>query len=160
MSMSTQQLRAEVAQLTRQVETLRRPTSYSEKDAISTAHVRADAVAQLFGERASQHLPGESPMRYRARLLNRFKQYSPRFQDELFDFYGDAAMTTAEEVIFADASKAALGDLNNGKLVPVQERDAAGRLVTKFAGDPMSWMQAFMSNGRRGYISNPRFSER
>jgi hypothetical protein len=149
------QLRAQIAELTRKVETLRRPTSYDERDALASAQVRADGVAQLFGTKASPPLTGESPMRYRARLLNRFKQHSPRFKDEHFDYYSDASMSVAEDVIYADATKAAKGDLNNGGLVPVQSRDEAGRLVTRFAGDPLAWMSAFMTTGHRGYINRP-----
>jgi hypothetical protein len=157
MSIETEneQLRAQLAELRRKVDTLRRPVSYDERDAIAAAQVRADAVAQLFGTRAAPPLTGESPMRYRARLLNRFKAHSPRFKDEHFDYYSDASMSVAEDIVFADASKAARGDLNNGGLVPVESRDAAGRLITKFAGDPLSWMSAFMSNGARGFINRP-----
>jgi hypothetical protein len=157
MSIETEneQLRAQLAELKRKVDTLRRPASYAEKDAIAAAQLRADSIAQLFGTRAAPPLTGENPMRYRARLLNRFKQHSPRFQDEHFDHYSEAAMGVAEDVIFADASRAARGDLNNGGLVPVESRDAAGRLITKFAGDPLSWMTAFMGNGARGFINRP-----
>lgn len=148
-------LRVQLAELKRMVGAIRQPPSHEESDAKASAYARADAVSQLFGTKATPPLTGESPLRYRARLLNRFKKYSPRFKNEIFDYYGDAAMTTAEEVIFADAARAARGDLDNGKLVPVVERDAAGRLITKFAGDPLSWMTTFMTGGRRGHINRP-----
>ena len=121
MSIETEnaQMRAQIAELQRVVGAIRQPPSYAEADIKGAAQLRADAVAQLFGVKASPPLPTESALAYRGRLLNWFKQHSPRFKDEYFSNYSNASMAVAEDIIYADAAKAAKGDLNDGKLVPV-----------------------------------------
>jgi colicin import membrane protein len=109
----------------------------------------------LFGDKASAPLPTESSLAYRKRLVHRFKQHSPRFANERLDQpLSDASMRAVEDVIYADAAGAAKEN-SWGKLVPVEERDAAGRLITRFMGDPDVWMNAFKGVGCRTAIIAP-----
>jgi hypothetical protein len=146
-------LRAELAELQRRVGAIRQPPSHEEANAKSAAFARADSVARLFGDKASAPLPTESAMAYRKRLVHRFKHHSPRFANESFDQpLSDASMGLVEDIIYSDAAGVAK-DTSDGKLVSIQERDVAGRLITKYMGDPFAWMQAYMGTGHRGYIN-------
>jgi hypothetical protein len=152
------ELRAQIAELTKVVRTLTVETPPEERDVLAATQARADAVAAQFGEQASAPIPGESALAYRKRQLNRFKKHSPRFKDEKFDFLTGAPLAATEDIIYADAMAAARSTSDSstiGRLIPLQKRDSAGRLITEFAGDPLAWMQSFMSGGQRGSIFNP-----
>ncbi len=152
------ELRAQLAELTKIVKHLTVETTAEDRDLLAAAQSRADAVAGMFGNKVDAPMSGETPLAYRKRLLNRFKKHSARFKDEKFDFHNGATLAAVEDIIYNDAITAARSPDETsvaGRLIPLQERDSAGRLITKFAGDPLSWMLPFMSGGRRGTVFNP-----
>jgi len=134
-----------------------RELSASERDALATTQARWDSVAAMFGDRAPQPIGGESSLAYRKRNMERFKKHSPKFKDSRFDS-ADAGMIDAiEEIIRNDAISAARtpAQAGAGILVPTVTQ-AGGREITRFYGDPMSWMQHFMTGAQVGSFVRPQ----
>lgn len=150
-----------IADLERQIATMSarfQPLTMEERDALARAQARADGVAGLFGRRASAPIPGETSLDYRRRLANEFKQHSPKFREKSLASVDHDWLGMAEEQIYNDAAAAARSSdrAGAGMLIPIQERDEAGRTITRWTGDNMAWMQVFMSPGRVGKILDPR----
>lgn len=93
-------------ELQRQVDALTRPQSHDDRNAISQAFHRADALMQKLGEVAPMALPGESPIAYRRRLANCLRKYSPPFKDYALHDSAGAAFDHIEDVIYRDAEAA------------------------------------------------------
>jgi len=151
-------LRNQIAALERKVSA---PMPESERAEIAAAMSRADAVERAWGRNDAAVLaavPGESALDYRRRLLRQYQQYSPRWKGARVEAMGYDAIGNVEQDVYKDAATAAQDPRNfkPGELRAIQERDAAGRLVTKWVGDSMSWRAPFMSGGQRGYINDPR----
>ena len=123
--------------------------SPSDRDALATAQARADAVAQMFGDSASQPLHSENPIAYRKRLAERFKKHSAEFKETRLDSIDGATFDLIEAKIYADASAAALEPSNmpDGVLIPIVRRDSSGRTITEYKGDIKAWMNAFTATG-------------
>ena len=149
-------LNARLADAERRIAALTREPSASERDEISAAMTRADAVAALYGTTASRPVPGESATAYRKRLLQTFKAYSPRFKDADMTRLDAATVPAIEHHVFADAEASARSGaaIPPGRLVAVTER-MDGRDVTKFLGDPLGWMAPFMLDGVVSTIARP-----
>lgn len=133
-------------------------TSASERDALSAAQSRADSVAVMFGDRAPPPMPGEVSLDYRKRQLNRFKSHSARFKESRFDSLDEAMLSPIEDIVYADAVSVARSpaQIQPGILIPMERRDAAGRTITTYVGDPMAWMQHFMTGAQVGRINRPQ----
>lgn len=152
LSVENVDLKARLAQLEAGFKDITRETPAAERDALAAAQARADSVAGLFGDRVAAPMAGETSLAYRRRQLDRFKQYSSRFKESRFDS-ADASMVSAiEEIVYNDAATAARtpAAATAGILIPRESRDQAGRLITRFEGDPMAWMQNYMSQGAHG----------
>lgn len=134
-----------------------KPLSHADRDALSIAQARADGVMQLFGKQANPPLAGESPISYRKRLSESLKKYSA-MKEVRMDSLDGSAFDLVEERVYADARTAALSpaEAPTGRLIPMVRRDSAGREITTFAGDPMAWMQHFMSGGSACRINRSR----
>jgi hypothetical protein len=103
---------------------------------LAAAKSRADDVLGLWGERASQPIGCEAPREYRRRLLKAVQSRSPRFKDKSPSTWGDA-LGIVEDLMYSDAAAAAR-DPNTvpaGQMRAVRERDAAGRLITRYIGN-------------------------
>ncbi|NDU92426.1 MAG: NUDIX hydrolase, partial [Ferrovum sp.] len=63
-----------------------------------------------------------------------------------------------EKTIYADAHTAALNpaEATTGRLIPMVERDSAGRQITRFAGDIKAFMAPFMAPGQTVAIRRPQ----
>jgi colicin import membrane protein len=135
-------LRAQVAALERRVQHLRRERSASEIDALASAQHRADSVGAMFGDRASAPVPGEAVSDYRKRLLKHLARYSPKFRQSRFDALEGSTLSAVEDQVFADALSSArtTAEASPAILIPYEERDPAGRVITKYHGD---WNAAF-----------------
>lgn len=123
--------------------------------AIDDLRARADSVLGLWGETASPPLATERPLDYRRRMLAAVQRHAPRWQNkDLSRTHGDA-LGFAEEMIYADARAAAYdpATVPAGTMRAVRERDAAGRLVTKWIGREPVWMDVFLSPGARGTVN-------
>lgn len=125
---------------------IKRETPREDVDALAAAQSRADAVAAMFGDRASPPIAGESPLDYRKRLVNRFKRHSAKFKDTRLDNHDEATLGAVEDIIYMDAMANARtpGDVTPGVLVPYVERDRAGRELTRYHGDVGAWLAPFV----------------
>jgi hypothetical protein len=144
--------------LRREVSAIRRELSSEDVEALAMTQARADAALQPFGKRASPPISGETPDKYRQRQLRHLAPPSPRFKDETFYSVTGATLSACEDIVYTDAAAAARDSdspANAGRLIPLRKTDDAGRVITQFAGDPLSWMQSFMGNGARGRINRP-----
>lgn len=152
---------AEVADLKRQLAALTArftPVSAEERNALAMAQSRADGIAGLFGQRASAPVPGETAVEYRRRLAGEFKQHSPKLKDKSLASLDADMLGMVEEQIYADAASAARSPdrAGIGVLIPIREPDETGRVITRYTGDNMAWMQFFMSPSRVGKFIEPR----
>lgn len=110
------------------------------------AQAKADSVLASFGKSASRPLQGESLMAYRKRLLRGLQAYSDSYKGINLASIKDAALLAlAEKQIFADAVVASRADSNlpAGQLVEINEKDRAGRTITKFRGSMSAWLDDF-----------------
>ncbi|MGH7054943.1 MAG: hypothetical protein ACREFA_14165 [Stellaceae bacterium] len=146
--------RERIARLESQIGRIRSGQEADERDELAAAQARADAVAALFGERVPSPGLGQGALAYRRSLLRRFQKHSPQFKDSSLGGLDAPAVELVERQVYADAADAARAapDGKPGVLVPQQSRDAAGRLITRFYGDPLAWMQPFIRGGQVCHI--------
>ena len=128
------------------------PEGAAEVDAI---RARADSALQLWNETATDPVPGERPSEYGRRMLAQVQRHSPQWRHKDFSNTHRDALEVAEGLVYADARAAAYdpATVPAGQLRPVRERDAAGRLVTRWVGREPIWMDFFMSSGRIGTVN-------
>lgn len=154
----------ENAELRRQIADLQRrlgPMPEQERNEIAAAQARADAVAAKFGmPGATQPVPGETGIQFRKRLLAGFQKHSPAYRQANIQQISDpAVLSAAEEIVYNDAARAALdpASYRPGELHAIGERDPSGRMVTRYVGDNMAWMQFFCLPSRVGkFVEPPR----
>jgi hypothetical protein len=151
-------LKAQLAALTNSMREVTRQTSAADRDALAQAQSRFDSIAAMHGERADPPLPGESPLSYRKRNLDRFKKHSAKFKESRFDSADAAMLEPIEKIIIDDAVEAARKDASGGAGLMFAENyhDDAGRKITKWHGDPMAWMQHFSTGGQIGRFIRPQ----
>jgi hypothetical protein len=150
-------LRQRLADLERKMKT---PLSEEARNEIARAQSRADAVERAFGRNDASclgHVPGETPLEYRRRLVRNFQQYSPKWKNARVEAMGYDTIGNIEDQVYQDAAQAARNPENYppGTLHAIKERDESGREVTRWVGDNMAWMQFFMIPGRTGKINSP-----
>lgn len=139
-------LKAKYAKLESMVKGIVAETPGEDRDRLAAAQARADAVCAMFGDRAPSPIPGEAVLDYRKRLLKRLAPHSSPFKNSRFEFLDDAQVTMTEDRVYADAANSArsVNDARPGVLVPFEERDRAGRTITKFAGDIGAFLAPFV----------------
>lgn len=127
------------------------PRSETYEREFRTVQARVDSVAAQFGDSAPAPLMAETLPQYRRRLVEPYKQHSPAWSRADLSRCPDEVLDVAEKQILADARREALAPTKvpAGTLVERQTRDQAGRLITKFYGDPGAWMDQFKMPGRR-----------
>ncbi len=147
-------MRREIDRLQAQLHVLQSPVSETERDALKKAQHRADSVSAMFGQSVSSPRLGETSIAYRKRLAADLQKYSPQFKDARLDAVDHPTLTAMEDRIYADAvATARSGNVPRGQLREVKERDASGRLISRYYGDPMAWMGAFMGQGHSGRLN-------
>ena len=117
-----------------------------EEAAMCDAQAKADSVLAAFGKSASRPLQGENLMSYRKRLLRGLQAYSDAYKEVNLASIKDAALLgLAEKQIFADALVAAKSPLAYAadQLIEINEKDRAGRTITKFKGAMSAWLNDF-----------------
>ena len=131
------------------------PLTGDEMAALAAAQHRADAALGLWGDKASAPVPGERPADYRRRVLAAVQARAPQFKDKDFAGTPSNVLDFIEQKVYADAASAARdpSTVPPGQLRAVQERDAVGRLVTKFYGDMGVWFNTFTTPGARGNVN-------
>jgi hypothetical protein len=130
--------------------------SVDESAALGAAQARADSIAAQFGDKAPAPFTGEASLSYRKRLVGRFQRHSARFKDAKLDGLDATQLGAIEDFVYQDAQVAARNPATGaglGKLI-AHTRHEGGREVTTYTGDPMSWMQPFMSGAQVGTIRN------
>lgn len=151
-------LRRQMAAMQVVLNTLTTEVPATERDALANAQSRADSVSAMFGERAPQPFSGELSVDYRKRILKKFQAHSAKYKESRFDSADAATLDLVEDVIYNDAVVAAKAPAlaRPGILMPIEKRDAAGRTITTYVGDPIAWMAPYMTNGQSGKIArNP-----
>ena len=117
-----------------------------EEAAMCDAQAKADSVFASFGKSASRPLKGEGLMSYRKRLLRGLQAYSDSYKTVNLASIKDAQiLSIAEKTIFADALMAARSPSMFGadQLIEINEKDRAGRTITKFKGAMEAWLGDF-----------------
>lgn len=127
---------------------VKEPTA-EERQQFVAAQVRADSVFQAFGnaEGAPRWLAGESPFNYRKRLLSAHKDKSPAWKSvDLDKITDEVSLANIEATVYKDAMDAAtrpVMDSAEPMLRAVKTRDATGREITTFYGNPEACWGAF-----------------
>lgn len=152
-----QKLKAHVDAISRKISA----RDYEDQKPFAAIQARADEVYTAYGEQAPPPLLGEATIKYRSRLLRPLQKHSEAWKDEDLTALEPTkrAYDNAENAIYADALAHARNptDLGPGQLREVIRVDrATGRRMTEWVGDPISWMQAFMTPGRAATrLNNP-----
>jgi len=110
------------------------------------AQAKADSVFASFGKSASRPLQGEGLMSYRKRLLRGLQAYSDSYKSVNLAKISDVQLLNiAEKQIFADALVAAKSPtmFAADQLIEINEKDRAGRTITKFKGSMEAWLGDF-----------------
>ena len=96
-------------------------------------------------------ISGETSVDYRKRLLSRFQKHSPTFKDTRLTAFDSATLAAVEDRVYADAlsSARAPGDATPGMLIPFEERDRAGRIITRYHGDIAAFMEPFIPQSQQ-----------
>ncbi|MDK7026567.1 NUDIX hydrolase [Klebsiella grimontii] len=141
------QLRQEIAELRSRIPT---ELSDEERNEVAEAQVKADSVFSSFGKRAPIPLSGEKPMAYRRRLMIQLQEHSPDFKAVDLSAIADSQLlSAAEKHIYADAQKAAILSVGPGMLREIKRKDATGREISTFEGDPSVTWAPFQSGKRQ-----------
>lgn len=141
------QLRQEIAELRSRIPT---ELSDEERNEVAEAQVKADSVFSSFGKRAPIPLSGEKPMAYRRRLMIQLQEHSPDYKAVDLSAIADSQLlSTAEKHIYADAQKAASLSVGPGMLREIKRKDATGREISTFEGDPAVTWAPFQSGKRQ-----------
>ena len=117
-----------------------------EEAAMCDAQAKADSVFASFGKSASRPLKGEGLMSYRKRLLRGLQAYSDSYKSVNLASIKDAQLLNiAEKQIFNDALMAAKSPsmFAADQLIEMNEKDRAGRTITKFKGSMEAWLGDF-----------------
>ncbi|WP_334653511.1 NUDIX hydrolase [Klebsiella michiganensis] len=141
------QLRQEIAELRSRIPS---ELSDEERNEVAEAQVKADSVFSSFGKRAPIPLSGEKPMAYRRRLMIQLQEHSPDFKAVDLSAIADSQLlSAAEKHIYADAQKAASLSVGPGMLREIKRKDATGREISTFEGDPSVTWAPFQSGKRQ-----------
>lgn len=141
------QLRQEIAELRSRIPT---ELSDEERNEVAEAQVKADSVFSSFGKRAPIPLSGEKPMAYRRRMMIQLQEHSPDFKAVDLSAIADSQLlSAAEKHIYADAQKAASLSVGPGMLREIKRKDATGREISTFEGDPSVTWAPFQSGKRQ-----------
>lgn len=140
------EMKAALAVLQRQMKTITSEVDVAERDALATAQSRADSIFAMLGDRAPPPNTGETSLEYRRRLLKKLAPRSSRFKASKFDSLGADLIVPIEDQVYADAAGSArsIGDATVGTLVPFEERDRSGRIITKYHGDIGAFLAPFV----------------
>lgn len=141
------QILQEIAELRSRIPT---ELSDEERNEVAEAQVKADSVFSSFGKRAPIPLSGEKPMAYRRRLMIQLQEHSPDYKAvDLSAIVDSQLLSTAEKHIYADAQKAASLSVGPGQLREIKRKDATGREISTFEGDPAVTWAPFQSGKRQ-----------
>ena len=116
------------------------------------AQVRADPVAQAFGDSVSPPHESETPLQYRRRLADKYKVHSKTWKDVDITGFDGKALDVVESQVYPAALQEARHPTNvePGTLREVLDPpDASGRRIRRFYGDPEACWAPFKAVPRR-----------
>jgi chemotaxis protein histidine kinase CheA len=118
---------------------------------MSETQARADKVYQIFSQRATRYMDGETALAYRVRLLNPLKIHSPQWKDVELKDLPEKALAIAETQVYYDADQFGRHPKSavEGTLREYVTTDETGRKITNFAGESKSWLNQFTGNRQR-----------
>jgi hypothetical protein len=120
------------------------PTSYEDVTQCETYRQRYEPVYLKYAEHAPEALPQESPRGYRIRLMRRLMEMAFGNANAAADFTGLENPDAQEAALLNVAADSAPADGSiPGKMVATTYRDDAGRKVTEYHGDSLTWMNQF-----------------
>jgi hypothetical protein len=149
------ELRWKIRQLEQQTARATRPLTGLEAQELGDIQARFDHAGATLGERPSAPAIGESPLAYRRRLANDFAKHSPEFKNSRFDSAEAAMLDVIEPKILEHAREGGRGSAKPGMMIAERYDDGSGRKITKWHGDPMAWMQHFMTGAQVGHFLRP-----
>lgn len=143
-------LKRQLADMQAKVDSLLKPRSHDDSNALSQAQSRADSLAQMFGDKVPAPLAGETPIAYRKRLASRFQKHSATLKTEDISRLDGQSFALVEDKIYADAQAAALSPANlpEGRVIAQTTIDAAGRHITRYVGDIKAAFAPFMAKAQ------------
>jgi hypothetical protein len=140
--------------LERRVARATAPVTHAEQRALDAAQARHDSVAaHVGGPMASAATMGETPLEYRRRLLAPHAARDPRFTHSRVSVMDSATLGMIEAQVYGAAIERARTANTPGTLREVQERDAAGRLISRYYGDIGVAFGTFMQHGITGRVT-------
>jgi len=119
---------------------------------MADSQAKADRVYLMHSKRSPRPFDGESLFGYRRRIATDLKAHSPAWKDvDLRAIADEAAFANIEQMIYADATNAALHPIEPGEdyLREIVEEDVTGRKISTFVGRPTAWLSQFATNKRR-----------
>jgi ADP-ribose pyrophosphatase YjhB (NUDIX family) len=125
--------------------------SDEERNEIADTQCKADSVFASFGERSPQPMAGERPLPYRRRIMTRLQKHSADYKEvDLHSISDSQLLSIAEKKIYADAQASAASSLEPGTgLREIIRRDATGRNISTFIGDPSAAWAPFQAVRRK-----------
>ena len=138
------QVETELAFIRQQMQQMRAMPEATRQQFVA-AQQRADKVYRAFDSEAPQWLIGETLHQYRRRLLEPHQTHSQKWKTTDLAKIGPA-LDVAEDQIYADAYRSACEPTDDGKLRRITERDAAGRSISRYVGDPRAFVDQFRAN--------------
>jgi hypothetical protein len=123
-------------------------TATASRSDFAAAQIKANRVANAYGDSAPAPLVGESLLDYRARLASMYKKYSGAFKNSDLHKIGDpSAMTGIEDTIYNDAMSEArhptAASLAPGQLRAITTMDASNRPITRYYGESSACWDQF-----------------
>lgn len=136
-------------QLQERMDYLSRPRTGSDAIALEKAQTRADNVLRMHNTSAPPPVLGETPERYRQRLLSHIGRYTSAYRGTRFDSVQGAVLDTVEDAVYTDARATARdpSTVPPGQLRAVEEQDAYGRTITRYVGDIGAFLSPYVHKG-------------
>lgn len=143
------ELKNQVTALTARIDGIFAGQTSEDREALSSAQSRADALAQMLGDSISPPLYGETPIEYRVRLAGKFVKHS-KIGEVKLDSLDPTSFAIIEDKIYADAKTVALNpsEATEGRLIPIVRKDSSGREITEYQGDMNVWLNHFKASGQ------------
>jgi hypothetical protein len=119
------------------------------EDHLQDAFNAYNSAYQSLGTRGSPPpLAAESPFSYRRRLASGLQSHTEKWRDANLHDLSDDAMANVEPLIIAEVAATVADHTrpnDDGTLRMIKKTGDGGHGVTEFAGNPLSWMNAFMA---------------
>ena len=125
--------------------------SDDDRNALSEAESRADAIFLAFGKSAPRPLMNENHLPYRRRIAKTLQPHSKRFKSMNLSVLDAASFGSIEAEIYKDALDAARSPegMPPNSLMPVKRRSFGNREIIEWRGSPRAFLAPFSQPPRR-----------